>query len=242
MRVFVIWCIAIVLINPSVFADEPTITVVGSATATVVPDHIKILADCDAQAETAASAMQKVGSKTSNILQYLANSGLKNQDIYVSPTIVTSQSVTALQPSKGGNDRQRNRAVQGRDPFSDSNQDPFGPDPETLTTQAVEYQARKTICITLRESIKTDEICQGLFVNGIERIRQIEPQSTNLKQHHENVSVSAVRVARAKAEALAREMGVSLGSVKSISETEDSGSDNPFGVGLCLLHRIRKAS
>lgn len=80
------------------------------------------------------------------------------------------------------------------------------------------YAASQRLVITLRDLLKYDELLGALVEAGANRIDSVGFSSSKIREHRVETRTLAVRAAQSKAEALARDSGVKLKRISSISE------------------------
>jgi len=80
------------------------------------------------------------------------------------------------------------------------------------------YWVRKTVVLTLKSVSKFDDLLTNTLDGGANYVLGIEFRTTELRKHRDAARAMAIRAAREKAEALARELGVGVGAVRSINE------------------------
>lgn len=91
-----------------------------------------------------------------------------------------------------------------------------------------EYQASRSINISLRELDVFDDLLRDVIAAGVNHVTGIEYRTTSLRLHRDAARNQAVDAAREKAEALAGRLGQSLGRPLTISEASVGSS---FGRG-----------
>ena len=86
------------------------------------------------------------------------------------------------------------------------------------------YVVRKGIGVRLDDVTKFEAVLTGLLTNGATHINGIEFRTAELRKHRDAARAMAIRAAREKADALAKEMGIKRGRVHNISANEFGGS------------------
>ena len=90
---------------------------------------------------------------------------------------------------------------------------------ETMRKLRLEfYRVRKTMVITLREIDKFESLLSAALEAGANHVHGVDFRTTELRKHRDDARALAIQAAREKAEALAAELGVSIGSVHTIQE------------------------
>jgi uncharacterized protein len=100
-------------------------------------------------------------------------------------------------------------------------------DPEYDTnvsrTEPTNYVVRKAIGVRVTDVIKADTILTGLLAHGINHLNGIEFRTSELRKHRDTARAMAIRAAKEKAEALAKELGVKCGKAHNITANEYGG-------------------
>lgn len=87
------------------------------------------------------------------------------------------------------------------------------------------YRANQTILVTLRDLSKYDELMAGLTASGVNRINDIEFQSSKIEQYRSEARKLAVQNAKNKAQDYASALGQKVG--KAITVNDNSEIDYP---------------
>ncbi len=80
------------------------------------------------------------------------------------------------------------------------------------------YTARRSYAVTLTDVTKLEDLVQTVLGSGANEISSLEFQTTELRKHRDQARAMAINAAKEKAEALAKELGCSVGAPRSISE------------------------
>lgn len=88
------------------------------------------------------------------------------------------------------------------------------------------YAMSKRIVIVVRDIKVLELLIPEILRAGVNRLDGIELQSSRMRQHSDEARAMAVRSAREKAAAMARELGQTIGKAIHISETQ---SQIPYG-------------
>lgn len=98
------------------------------------------------------------------------------------------------------------------------------------------YEVTKRIAIVLRDVSKADELLGDIFKSGITRISGVEFRTTQVRKYKDQARAMAIKAAQEKANALAREIGQSIGKAHSIIEEGLTNSraamNNTFSSGV----------
>lgn len=87
------------------------------------------------------------------------------------------------------------------------------------------YTVSKTIVVKLRDLSKFENFLSEIVNVGVTQIGNVSFQSTEIRRHKDQARALAVRAAREKAEAMAKELGQTIGKAVSIEE-EETDNDN----------------
>lgn len=82
------------------------------------------------------------------------------------------------------------------------------------------YFVHKTVVITLRELDKFEDLLARALKAGVNYVHGIEFRTTELRQHRDQARALAIQAAREKAEALAGELGQTVGEPHLIEEVQ----------------------
>jgi uncharacterized protein YggE len=80
------------------------------------------------------------------------------------------------------------------------------------------YLVRKTVVIRLRRIEEFEPLLSSILIAGANYVHGIDFRTTELRKHRDRARALAVDAAREKAEALAKQLGESIGRVRSIQE------------------------
>jgi uncharacterized protein YggE len=80
------------------------------------------------------------------------------------------------------------------------------------------YFVQKTIVITLKDISKFEDLLSGVLGAGVNYVHGIQFRTTELRQYRDQARALAIRAAKEKAEALAKELGQKVGKPTAISE------------------------
>ena len=90
------------------------------------------------------------------------------------------------------------------------------------------YFVRQSIAITLREPDRFEDLLSGVLQAGATYIHGVDFRTTELRKYRDQARALAIKAAREKAEALARELGQQVGAPLHINE-EQSGWYSWYG-------------
>jgi len=87
----------------------------------------------------------------------------------------------------------------------------------------VGYDVHKRLAVVLRDADKLEVVLEGLFTHGANRLDSVEYQSSKAIEKRKEARVMAVRAAKQKAEAMAKELGQQVGRPLKIQENVTGG-------------------
>ncbi|MGB1013347.1 MAG: SIMPL domain-containing protein [Nannocystaceae bacterium] len=87
----------------------------------------------------------------------------------------------------------------------------------------VGYDVHKRLAVVLRDADKLEAVLEDLFAHGANRLDGVTYQSSKAIEKREEARVMAVKAARHKAEAMAKELGQELGRPLKIQENVAGG-------------------
>jgi hypothetical protein len=81
------------------------------------------------------------------------------------------------------------------------------------------YRVRRLYALTVRDVHRLDEVIEAALKEGANHLEGYELRTTELRKHRDEARKRAIIAAREKAEALAGELGCTLGAPRSIGES-----------------------
>ena len=199
----------LVCLNAALVADEPdppTISVSGTAEVRVVPDNAVLRFSIDSRAVELAAAVADNDAKVKAVVRFLTES--KIDDKFIRTELIRIRPIFE-QPSKSPYPRQQ--TAQG----AASSQ----PRSVEEKIKPIGYSARREISVTINDLSSFETIYRGLIERGVNEVDNLAFQSSELRKHRDEARLLAVRAAREKAEAMARELGCTLAAVQTIRES-----------------------
>jgi hypothetical protein len=189
-RTLILAALALTLAATTARADEAlrTISVTGLGEVTATPDIAHVTVGVRTVAETARAALTENSATMAGVLDTLRGSGIADRDIRTTNV--------SLHPRWGTGTTENGTRVQ------------------VLNG----YEAANLLRITCRDLSKLGELLDALAAAGANDMRGISFDVDGRVKLMDKARAIAVRKARANAELYAREAGVSLGAVMSISE------------------------
>lgn len=171
--------------------DGPTITVSGTGKTSTPPTIAQINFTVDERAKTEADAQAQATSKTNAALEAVKKLGIEEKDIQTQGYQVSPQ-------------------------YETPNCRPGAACPQTNTITG--YQVTQTITLKVRDTGKAGEVLQALATAGVQNVSGPNFQVDDPTEVQAEARAKAIADAHEKAEVLARQLGVRLGSVVSFSE------------------------
>jgi uncharacterized protein YggE len=89
--------------------------------------------------------------------------------------------------------------------------------------ELIGYVVRKDIAFTLKDVSRFEDLYSIILESGVNHVYGIEFRTTELRKYRDQGRTLAIQAAREKAEALAKEMGQTVGAPLSISENSSWG-------------------
>jgi uncharacterized protein YggE len=112
-------------------------------------------------------------------------------------------------------------------------------------TDLIGFVARKSIVICLKDMARFEELLTAVLKAGTNNLEGVQFLSTQLRKHRDEARIQALRAAREKAAAMAKELGARLGKVRLIEEggssfgrlayanaSSNAGADGPGADGF----------
>lgn len=81
------------------------------------------------------------------------------------------------------------------------------------------YQVRRSIVVMLRDVTKFEALLTSVIEAGANQVDGISFQTSELRKHRDAARAMALKAAKEKAEAMAKEYGLKVGKARSISES-----------------------
>lgn len=194
----------------------PSISVSGSAEVRVAPDQVVLTSAISSRAKNLADAFAENEQKIGKVMTFLKTSGVTSENvrtefINIEPIFPQKEYSIMAKPMA----QQMNAAPNAVPPAGAVD----GGLEQTI--EPIGYQVRRQFTIRISDLKTFEPIYKGLVENGVNNITGFQFESTELRKHRDDARLRAVRAAREKAEAMAKELGATLDSVHSIQETND---------------------
>lgn len=115
-------------------------------------------------------------------------------------------------------------------------------------SNVIAYAARRSIVVCLKDVARFEELLTAVLKAGTNNVEGIQFLSTEMRKHRDEARLQALRAAKEKATAMAKELGVRLGKPRLIEESgsgyagrsaysnsvSNAGDEAAVGAGLAL--------
>ena len=181
-------------------SNSATIEVTGTADVNVVPDELSISLIVSKTNREIATAKAQNDDGVASILAL-------TRRFNIDPKDVKTDFITV----KEKNERRKipNTADEYRDVF-------------------VGYTVSKTVVVKLRDVRRFEDFFSDLVKTGVSQIGNVRFSTSQLRKYKDEARAMAMRAAREKATALAREIGQTIGKAVSIEEENVDGFRSPY--------------
>lgn len=179
-------------------APTPTITVSGEGTVHVDPDRARVRLGVESEAPLASDAQVETNRIANAIMAAMEELGIAADDIRTSRL--------SLYPV-----------------YADRTPDRPRGEPEVAG-----YRATNTVSVTLEDLGRIGAVVDAAIAAGANRVEGVEFELRNATEARGRALAAAVEDARAKAEAIAAALGVTLGSIVETTEQGVSSPPIPF--------------
>ncbi|MFK7815755.1 MAG: SIMPL domain-containing protein [Gammaproteobacteria bacterium] len=179
------------------------ITVSGEAEVRVVPDEVVFTLGVETSNKALGRAKEENDKRINNVIKIAQKNSVEDKHIQTD--------YLSIQPSY----------------------DDYGKFSSSGGNAEIEgYFVRKTIVITLRDLSKFEALSSQMLEAGANYVHGIEFRTTKLRMHRDKARALAIHAAQEKANALANELGQSIGKPNSIKENRTwwgSGYNSGWG-------------
>jgi uncharacterized protein len=167
----------------------PVLTVSGSGTARVAPDEATVRLGVVAQAQSARAAQDQVNRAANAVLDAIQKLGIKAEDVQTSGL--------SLSPLYSQNNR---------------------PGAESQAPRITGYQANNSVTVRMDDLTKVGPVIDAGLGAGANTLDGVDFDLRNDEAARSQALTSAARSARAKAETLAKALGLRLGEILEVAE------------------------
>jgi uncharacterized protein YggE len=176
----------------------PVLTVSGSGNARVAPDEANVRLGVVAQAPTARAAQDQVNKAANAVLDAIRKLGIQAEDIQTSGLSLA--------------------------PLYSQNR----PGAESQSPRITGYQANNTVTVRVNDLTKVGPVIDAGLSAGANTLDGVEFGLRNDEAARSQALADAARAARAKAETLAKALGLRLGEILEVAEGGVSVSPPPY--------------
>ncbi|WP_437940469.1 SIMPL domain-containing protein [Sorangium sp. So ce341] len=230
----------------AVHPESHTITVVGRGEVHTKPDVARAQLGIEVLAPTVKEATSSAAARMTEILAALRKLGLADKDIQTSnysiqlmrqadvpPWMLPPQPLAAPAASAPAAPATAPAAPAGRGPKPAPPPAPKPPAPPDLAPPqpappAYYYQVSNTVTVVIRNLDQVGPVLDAVVAAGANNVWGVSFGLDKTEPLEAQAREKAIADARARAEALAKLQGVSLGGVVAISEIVDSGPRGPM--------------
>jgi len=185
--------------NRGTLAERPQITVTGSGEAFVVPTIATFSLSVQESGKTVKEAQDKATTKTNKVVAYLEQAGIEKKDVQ----------------TQGYNINPKYEYPQARCTATYC--------PPVGSPTIVGYEVSQSIQVKVRDTAKAGDVLTGIGSLEVQNLSGLQLTVDDDDAVLAEARAKAIADAKTKAEALARDLGVSLGNILSFNE-----SNNPY--------------
>lgn len=175
----------------------PTIEVTGTAEISVAPDNAEISMRVLKLDKNLAAAKKANDDEVAKVIELTKRFGIKPADVKTDYISINEKYERRVVPNTDG---------------------------EVYTNEFLGYEVSRTITATLRDLGRFESFLTELTNAGVSNINSVDFKTSQLREHKDKARSYAIKAARQKAEAVAAEIGQSIGKAISIEENNiDTG-------------------
>jgi uncharacterized protein YggE len=182
--------------------DLALVTVSGQAEVRVVPDEVTFTLIVEKIDKNLSAAKEQNDESVRQILALARRFKVAPQDVKTDYISVNMKYTSDL--SEGEED-------------SDA--------PRRVKREFVGYEVAKTVIVRFTEIARFEEFFSAVLQAGVSRVSDVSFRTSQIRRYKDQARMLAMRAAREKAAALAKEIGQTIGKAHSISE-EDEGRNS----------------
>lgn len=220
-KFLVSWAMALFVFSNAIFgafssvnADDsqhPTISVTGTAEVRATPDEAVLTFSIDSREKDLDEAVKDNDERIKAVVKFLKDSKIKPQ--HIRTEVITIRPI--FEPVQS---RWKGQIAQTNAPAQLSNAIGVTPD-KKKDIKPIGYTARRSLAITIKNLSAFEKIYRGLIGKGVNDVGGIQFRTTELRKYRDEARLKAVKAAREKATAMAAELGATLASVQTITES-----------------------
>lgn len=181
--------------------ELPLITVNGQAEISVVPDEVVLTLEVENTDKDLSVAKAQNDASVRRILSLAGRFDVLAGDVKTDYISVDMKYTTDLAGELDADERRK------------------------LRREFVGYEVSKTVIVRLADIKRFEEFFSEVLKAGISRVRDVTFRTSQLRKHKDEARALAIRAAKEKATALAREIGQGVGKAHSIREEGEGGSN-----------------
>ena len=209
-------------VNANDEPTHPTISVTGNAEVRVVPDEAVLTFSIDSRNADLNAAVKDNDDRIKAVTAFLEKSKIAAEDIRTE--VITIRPI--FEPAQNGWRKAVPTAVfpQGSNAsllpaVRPPSAKPPQPRDKMAKAKPIGYAARRSLSITIKDLKSFEDIYRGLIGKGVNDVGGIQFRTTELRKHRDAARLQAVKAAREKATAMAGELGATLSSVQTVTES-----------------------
>ncbi|HLL13684.1 MAG TPA: SIMPL domain-containing protein [Pyrinomonadaceae bacterium] len=181
--------------------DLALITVSGQAEVLVVPDEVVFTLEVVKMDRDLSAAKEQNDESIRQILALARRFAVAPQDVKTDYISV---------------EMKYNTDIIGDDDDSDAK--------AKVKREFVGYEVSKTVILRFTNIARFEEFFSAVLQAGVSRVRDVSFRTSQIRKHKDEARSLAIRAAREKATALARDIGQTIGKAHSISEEGEGRS------------------
>jgi len=181
--------------------ELPLVTVSGQAEVLVVPDEVVFTLEVEKMDKTLSMAKEQNDESIRQILALARRFKVAPQDVKTDYISVEMKYSTDIIEDDDDSDEKRK-----------------------VKREFVGYAVSKTVILRFTDIPHFEEFFSAVLQAGISRVRDISFRTSQIRKFKDQARTLAIRAAREKAAALAREIGQTIGKAHSVSEEGEGRS------------------
>jgi len=200
---------------------RPTISVTGTAEIRVAPDEVMLEISVESREQEVEKAIADNDEKIRSVIRLLKESGVEAKNIRTELI-----NLTPIFPERGKSHLViPQHANQGAS--SEINDDPFGGGDDVETSPLLKlpvpvgYLAKRDLSVRITQLDEFEKIYRGVIKSGVNSVEGVRFQTSKLREYRDQARLQAVKAAREKAAAMAKELDCHVAAVDRV--VEDGG-------------------
>ncbi len=175
-------------------ADQPVITVSGSADVLTAPDQIVITLGLESRHRDIAAAKSESDQKAARILGVAEHHQIDAKDIQMDYMDVKPCDLSV------------------KNPYTSY---------ESISPANLGYAVRRRLVVTIRDLARFEPFLADAIAQGVEYVQGVQFKTTEMRKFKDQAREEAVKAAREKAEAMAAALGQRAGKAVRITEQQE---------------------